>query len=223
VIVDVETVAAISVVKTEAIDEMASEAVKVDAIEPSNRATPFSTLKAETILNPFTKLHQAATHGHRGGPATEGDKLAPVDAARFIGRVARAFHAAQERGGMLQLRLSPPELGALRLELVVKDGVLAATLETETPAARRVLLDHLPALRDRLIEQNIRIERFDVDVRRDGGGGQQAPTPQYQQQREHQSHSTPPRNPIARIDRGEETTVPTAGVRVSDSQINLVV
>jgi flagellar hook-length control protein FliK len=84
--------------------------------------------------------------------------------------VAKAFQMAQERDGKLHLRLSPPELGSLRLELSVKEGVMTATLEAETTAARKVLLDHLPALRDRLAEQNIRIERFDVDVRRDDGG-----------------------------------------------------
>jgi flagellar hook-length control protein FliK len=95
-----------------------------------------------------------------------------VDTARFVGRVARAFHFAQERGGTLQLRLSPPELGALRLELTVHEGVLSASLEAETPAARRLLLDNLPALREKLAEQNVRVERFDVDLRRDDREGQ---------------------------------------------------
>jgi flagellar hook-length control protein FliK len=111
----------------------------------------------------------AAGRGARTGDATP---LPRVDATRFVGRVAKAIQTASERGGVLQLRLSPPELGSLRLQLSVEGGVMSATLEADSSAARQVLLDHLPALRDRLAEQNIRIERFDVDVRQDGSGGQ---------------------------------------------------
>jgi flagellar hook-length control protein FliK len=76
----------------------------------------------------------------------------------------------------------------MRLELAVKDGVMTAALETETAAARRVLLEHLPALRDRLAEQNIRIERFDVDVRREGSGGQADPRAPQDRQPQQQGH-----------------------------------
>ncbi len=96
---------------------------------------------------------------------TAPDGSPTVDQARFVQRVARAFQVGHERGGEIRLRLSPPELGNMRLEIVVKGGVLTARVETETSAARTVLLDNLPALRERLAEQNIKIEQFDVDVR----------------------------------------------------------
>ena len=114
-----------------------------------------------------------------------------IDPARFVGRVAKAIQTANERGGALQLRLSPPELGSLRLQLTVHEGVMTASLEAESPAARQLLLDHLPSLRDRLAEQNIRIERFDVDVRQDGSGGQPDPRGSQHEQRQQQfQHST---------------------------------
>jgi flagellar hook-length control protein FliK len=68
----------------------------------------------------------------------------------------------------------------MRIELSVQQGVLSARLETETAAAKSVLLDNLPALRDRLAAQDIRVERFDVDVRQDSSGGQ----PDWQAQQE---------------------------------------
>jgi flagellar hook-length control protein FliK len=78
------------------------------------------------------------------------------------------------------------------LELSVKQGALTATIETDNSNARNVLLDNLPALRERLAEQNVRIERFDVDVRRDGDGGGSQPNPGpyergHQRQHEHGS------------------------------------
>ncbi len=103
----------------------------------------------------------------------DADATGHVDRARFLGRVEGAIRSAQQRDGRVQVRLSPPELGALRIELTVQHGVLSARLEAETAAARNLLLDNLPALRDRLAQQDIRVERFDVDVRRDGGGSNQ--------------------------------------------------
>lgn len=92
-----------------------------------------------------------------------------VDPSRFVSRVARAFGLAQERGGPIEIRLSPPELGSLQVRIEMKEGVMTASLDVETPAARNALLDNLPALRDRLEQQQIRLEKFDVDVRDDSG------------------------------------------------------
>lgn len=107
---------------------------------------------------------------HPAAPSTETDAGPTVDSPRFVHRVSGAIEAAGRRDGRIQVRLSPPELGSLRIELVVKQGILTAKLETETSAARHALLDNLPALRARLAEQDIRVEQFDVDVRRDGQG-----------------------------------------------------
>ncbi len=103
-----------------------------------------------------------------GESQTEAASKPTVDPARFVQRVSGAMRAANQGDGRIQLRLSPPELGSLKIEIVVKQGALTASLETETVAARNVLLDNLPALRERLAEQDIQIEKFDVDVRRDG-------------------------------------------------------
>jgi hypothetical protein len=93
----------------------------------------------------------------------------PIDTARLLHRVARAFAAAKD-GGEVRLRLSPPELGSLTLDVRVQEGALVARLEAETTSVRTVLVENLSALRDRLAEQGIRLERFDVDLRQPGGG-----------------------------------------------------
>jgi flagellar hook-length control protein FliK len=87
-----------------------------------------------------------------------------ADRARFVQRVARAFSQVGDRGGSIRLRLHPPELGSLRLEVTVQGGTMTARLEVETDSARAMLLDNLPALRDRLAEQQIKVGRFDVDL-----------------------------------------------------------
>ena len=64
----------------------------------------------------------------------------------------------------------------MRLEITVRNGALTARAETETPAARNLLLDNLPALRERLAQQDIKVQHFDVDLMdqsagRDAGAG----------------------------------------------------
>ncbi|MBA4104755.1 MAG: hypothetical protein C0485_03275 [Pirellula sp.] len=101
--------------------------------------------------------------------ASDPNGMPTVDRARFVQRVEGAMKAAQQRDGKIQVRLSPPDLGSIKIELAVQNGVLSAKLEAETPAARNLLLDSLPALRERLAQQDIRVDKFDVDVRDQGG------------------------------------------------------
>ena len=123
-----------------------------------------------------------------------------IDRARFVQRVGGAIRTAQQRDGQIQLRLSPPELGSLRIQITINEGVVTARLEAETAAARTVLLDNLPALRERLAEQQVRIEKFDVDVRQEG---QETPDNSGAQERQAnrsraQTNKTTQRVPTAR-------------------------
>ncbi len=104
-------------------------------------------------------------------------RMTEADRARFVQRVTRAIHSATENGGPIRLRLSPPELGSLRLEIQIVDGQMSARIEAETPAARQALLDNLTVLRERLEQQDIKVTRFDVDLF-DGAGGNLSQSPQ---------------------------------------------
>ncbi|HMO84036.1 MAG TPA: flagellar hook-length control protein FliK [Lacipirellulaceae bacterium] len=97
------------------------------------------------------------------------DATSGGDRGRFVQRVAGALRTAEQRDGRIQVRLSPPELGSLRIELTLQQGILHAKMEAETTAARNLLLDNLPGLRDRLAQLEIRVDRFDVDLQQDGG------------------------------------------------------
>lgn len=97
--------------------------------------------------------------------------LSQADRVRLVERVARAVRTAEARGGDLKIRLSPPELGSLRLQVKLTDGTLTARIEAETPEARQVLVDNLPQLREKLSDQNIRVEKFDIDLFNSGYGG----------------------------------------------------
>jgi flagellar hook-length control protein FliK len=193
--------------------------------ENNEQATKPITAKSETPAAAFARMTRTSD-ARSNGSSAGGNDLPQIDPSRFIARVAKAFQTAQDRGGTLQLRLSPPELGALRIELNVKDGVMSASLQTENANARRLLLDHLPALRDRLAEQNIRVDRFDVDVRRDGSGGQTDARGSQQQHFQHEPDQPAPRRQAQPQQQARETVAPerTAIVpSVGDTGLNLIV
>lgn len=170
----------------------------------------------------------SATPAGAAGAAAPGNTEASSQArqaehARFAQRVSRAFEAVGQRNGSVRLKLSPPELGSLRLEVIVQQGVLSARLEAETPAARNLLLESLPVLRERLAQQDIRIERFDVDLMdRNPGGSPQQPGTQSDSGRQ------PPRRapsdsqtPDAAASRPAESRTPRASGE--SSHLNVVI
>jgi flagellar hook-length control protein FliK len=143
--------------------------------------------------------------------------VTPVEQTRFVQRVAKAFQTAQSRGGELQLRLSPPALGSLKLEIKVQDGVMNARIEAENQNAKNMLVENLPVLKDRLAEQGIVVEKFDVDLMDRQPQGQ----PEMQQQRERRPASSAPRFAAAR---DTETTDTTAAPSLrSDGRLNVTV
>ena len=144
----------------------------------------------------------------------ETDLVSTADRARFVQRVGRAFQAAQTRDGQIQLRLSPPELGSLRISITVQEGMMSAKVEAETAAARNILLDNLPALRDRLAEQEIRIEKFNVDVPRHGGQETGSSGANDREARQSQTDSTP--TPRERDSGSSEATTSEQNIRPSN-------
>jgi flagellar hook-length control protein FliK len=214
-----------AVIAANLLANVADAASNGDAREGADSAKG-SNSKTDAPVGPLARAMRSATELTRGTNTANSNETPQIDPARFVGRVAKAFQTAQDRGGTLQLRLSPPELGSLKLQLTVKDGVMSASLETENHAARRVLLENLPALRDRLAEQNIRIERFDVDVRQENSSGQADPRGfqqnNYQQRPEHPE----PRRPSVTQRQAAETVPaedPSSVARITNTAINLVV
>ncbi len=143
---------------------------------------------AASTLPPTLRRHMEA----RGGGSVTTPPSAPISDsqhARLLQRVQRAFRAAEEKGSEIQIRLSPPELGSMKLELSLTSGVLTAKLEVETQRAQTILLDSLPQLRERLAEQGIRIEKFDVNLQQRDSGGQQPQQQPFQPERSPRSSS----------------------------------
>jgi flagellar hook-length control protein FliK len=174
IVTDVATVPEPTSKATQPVERHGAEAMQQRDVPPGQDSfTPTSArLEGDTTLAVPRSL--AIQLGHRTAALKSPTGTHPAneaDQARLVQRVVRAFQSLADGGGQVRLRLSPPELGALRLEITVREGVLAAQVQAETPQARTLLLESLPGLRERLAEQNIKIERFEVDLMNQPQGG----------------------------------------------------
>jgi|GEM_PF-3054347 len=209
--------------------ESAAPPAEVPAVSElhASQQTASDTAKL-TTTQPLS--NQAITQrlpGHallRTAPQQQSPPPLHADAARFLQRVTKAFEAAHERGGEIRLRLSPPELGALRVEVNMSEQGLAARVEVETNDARTILLENLGALRDRLAEQGLRLEKFDVDLSQREPQQQDRndfPEQQRDQQSAREARSVRiPNNPTQPVPTNSITS-PTSGWQ--DRQLNVIV
>ena len=67
----------------------------------------------------------------------------------------------------LRLQLKPPTLGEVNLELTVKDGVVKATILTDSTAAKEMLENGLDTLKQHLTIQGLQVEQMEILVNPD--------------------------------------------------------
>jgi flagellar hook-length control protein FliK len=100
--------------------------------------------------------------------ATRG--TARVDQAETIDKIVKSMTMAVKRGeSEVRIMLQPARLGNVRIEMQVKDGVLNASFETQTQAARHAISNGLPQLKAALESQGIEVGGFNVSVEQESG------------------------------------------------------
>ena len=101
-------------------------------------------------------------------------------------------------GGTMQIRLDPPELGAMHVTVTMDGGVLSASFQTSSDQATRLLSHTLGQLKSALESQGVSVEHLQVQQsakpresansggNREDGGNQQAMADQRSSQQENQ-------------------------------------
>ncbi|MFH1674181.1 MAG: flagellar hook-length control protein FliK [Pseudomonadota bacterium] len=121
-----------------------------------------------------------------------------------VSQVSSQIGRSLMRGGdNIRLRLKPPHLGTVKLAMGMKGNVLKLNVVAESQATRDLLLSHIQELKQSLIEQDIRLDKMDVQVSYQFG------EPMKDAQNEHrgQGHRTGSRgstSPVHEIGGGEE-------------------
>lgn len=121
-----------------------------------------------------------------------------ADQVRLVQRVARSFQRLGPTGGRVQVMLHPAELGSVRLDLRIEGNRMNARMTAETDAARSILSEHLPELRQRLADSGLLIDRIEVEI---DGRQQQEETGQGREgmtERRGGFHSSPQRPRLPR-------------------------
>ncbi len=79
--------------------------------------------------------------------------------------------ALKQQGGSVQMRLAPESLGALKVEMTISRGVVAATLQASTPEARELLTRNIETLRSSLEAKGLSVERLSITLAPASQGG----------------------------------------------------
>lgn len=170
---------------TQSMPAAAAAAAIDSASSPSSRVSsggknsPNSTTPAVSAAGGSSAASARRSTGEADASSSKSDarQLSQQERVRLVQRVARSFSRLGPEGGQVTLKLNPPELGVLSVSIRIEGQSMSARLQTQTTAARDVILENLPVLRERLAEQGIEVEKFQVDVNGgDNSSSGQSPT-----------------------------------------------
>jgi len=154
----------------------AARALQVETAVRLENATG-QTAGAEQLDRPATQsigssqlanAAQAASTSASGGEAnatsfTQHD--ADAESSPFASRIMRGLTAMiNQRGGAMNMRLDPPELGTLRVQMTIARGMVAAEFHASTQQARALLDQHMTMLRTALENQGLTVDRLTVQL-----------------------------------------------------------
>jgi flagellar hook-length control protein FliK len=135
-------------------DTKTQAAVKVEA--------PISTPTATTSLtaDPITlKTAAAPASVAASAPAPAPENPSATNVASIVKGISGQLLPS---GGTMQIRLDPPELGALQVTVKVQEGVISASFETSNDEATKMLSHSLGQLKQALELQGISVDRLHV-------------------------------------------------------------
>tara|TARA_R110002095_G_scaffold195600_2_gene174257 strand:+ start:4739 stop:6661 length:1923 start_codon:yes stop_codon:yes gene_type:complete len=101
----------------------------------------------------------------------------PVDVKQveqLVERIAGTVRESHATGQQLKIRLSPPELGTLQIEVSLKDGVYTAKVEVQNQRVQKIINDNMAQLKESLAKTGISIDRIEVQINTDSSEDQRS-------------------------------------------------
>ncbi len=131
-------------------------------------AGPALSPPASPSGEPGSVVAAATRQTGAGGAPASGDAEGDLNAAR----VARGMsQALKSHGGAVTLRLTPPELGTVRVHLEMQGTTVSARFHAQTDTAQAMLSRQLTQLRQGLEAQGLTVDRLSVaSLSSDGSG-----------------------------------------------------
>jgi flagellar hook-length control protein FliK len=166
----------------------------------------------------------SASAAHQVGSTAPTSGQPEVNPIEFVDRVTNSIRLVQQDGQQLRIRLNPPHLGPLHIEVTSRGGALSVRLEVQTASAHHALVENMPMLRNALVQSGMSLDRIDVQLIDPAGDDAQ---PRFtddteQQQTEQQSQQDPQQDPPEESDEQGDDDVPNptyTGIDELDIQV----
>lgn len=99
-----------------------------------------------------------------------------------VGRVSRALsNAINQKGGTITIRMMPPELGQVRVDIQMQGGKVSASFQTEHQSVQSLMNRELSQLRQALEKQGLTVEKLEVTQKPAGSSNANASSQDNQQ------------------------------------------
>jgi flagellar hook-length control protein FliK len=131
--------------------------------------------RAEGATSHQTELGVSRLAAAKVAPASPVDMTARVEVVRQLSELTGRHLLRQvgEGGGTIRLRLDPPELGKMRLEVHVDRDIVRAEAVVENGQARQLLNQSVDQLRELLSQKGLDLQQFDVSEQASRQAGDQ--------------------------------------------------
>ncbi|WP_339732178.1 flagellar hook-length control protein FliK [uncultured Gimesia sp.] len=138
----------------------------------STKSAPVSQDNVASIDHDQTLSQSAGAHQSSRTTGTQSTTPVgpPVDVKQveqLVERVVESVRQSQSTGQQLKIRLSPPELGTLQIEVSLKNGEYTAKLEVQNSRTQKVINDSIAQLKEALIKTGVSLDRIDVHINTD--------------------------------------------------------
>lgn len=176
--------AATSITETEGSASSQDAPGRIDAVAP-DRAAPLNVTPGLVSNAPQTAATLAPAHAITppGGAAeVPAEPMLPTVDEANVARVVRGIRSAlNQQGGTITLRMHPPDMGFVRVQLDIHQGAVRAEIASEHPAVRAMLSGQLGQLRAALESHGLSVDRLVTQALPSSG------EPDAPQQQGHQS------------------------------------
>jgi flagellar hook-length control protein FliK len=94
----------------------------------------------------------------------------PVPENEMVSNLIQRFNVNPRlQTSRLSMQLHPAELGALKIDILVKDNSIKAHIVAQSPQVLDTLEKHMPRLREVLQDQGFKVDSFEISMEGDGG------------------------------------------------------
>lgn len=147
----------------ETLSQVQSETTKATSVTQD----PVASIDNDQALAQPTGVNQSSRTTGAQPTAPVGTSVDAKQIDQLVERVAEGVRQSQSTGQQLKIRLSPPELGTLQIEVSLKNGEYTAKMEVQSSRTQKMINDNIAQLKEALIKTGVSLDRIDVHINTD--------------------------------------------------------